>query len=90
MVCDLGSGAGLPGIVLAIARPDLPFLLVEVRRNRADLLDRACADLPNVTVYPRRLETYREGATTCLAQGVRAAGSAPGRPPIGSSNGPAP
>jgi 16S rRNA (guanine527-N7)-methyltransferase len=68
VVCDLGSGAGLPGIVLAIARPDLPFVLVEVRKNRADLLERASADLPNVTVHPRRLETYREGASLCLAR----------------------
>jgi len=68
MVCDLGSGAGLPGIALAIVRPDLAFVLIEVRRNRAALLEQASADLPNVTVYPRRLETFHERATQCLAR----------------------
>ncbi len=38
---DLGSGGGLPGLVIAVRRPELPITLVERRRSRADLLHRA-------------------------------------------------
>lgn len=67
-VCDLGSGAGLPGVVLAIARPDLRFVLIEVRRNRAVFLDEATADLDNAVVHGRRLETFRERVAACTAR----------------------
>lgn len=42
--CDIGSGAGLPGIVIAIVTGD-PVTLVEPRRLRADFLRRACRTL---------------------------------------------
>jgi 16S rRNA (guanine527-N7)-methyltransferase len=67
-VCDMGSGAGLPGIVLAITRPDLRFVLVEVRRNRASFLEEATAGLENVVVHARRLETFREQVEACTAR----------------------
>ena len=38
-VCDIGSGAGLPGLVLAIARPDLRVTLVEPLLRRTTFLD---------------------------------------------------
>ena len=38
---DLGSGGGLPGLVIALRRPDLSVTLVERRQSRADLLSRA-------------------------------------------------
>lgn len=38
-VCDIGSGAGLPGVVLAIARPDLQVTLVEPLLRRTTFLD---------------------------------------------------
>jgi len=44
-VCDLGSGAGLPGLVLAIARPDLRMTLVEPLRRRTTFLEEVVADL---------------------------------------------
>jgi 16S rRNA (guanine527-N7)-methyltransferase len=37
-VCDIGSGAGLPGLVLAIARPDLEITLVEPLLRRTTFL----------------------------------------------------
>ena len=67
-VCDLGSGAGLPGIALAIVRPDLRWVLVEVRRNRAAFLEEASAGLDNVSVYPRRLETLGTRVAACTAR----------------------
>src|SRR5438093_8879237 len=38
-VADLGSGAGLPGLPLAIVRPDLRFRLIDVRQRRAAFLE---------------------------------------------------
>jgi 16S rRNA (guanine527-N7)-methyltransferase len=44
-VADIGSGAGLPGIPLALARPDLRITLVEPLLRRADFLHEAVAEL---------------------------------------------
>jgi 16S rRNA (guanine527-N7)-methyltransferase len=69
-VCDMGSGAGLPGIPLAIVRPDIGFVLAEVRRNRASFLADAVSELEldNVSIHPRRLETFRQTVDVCLAR----------------------
>ncbi|MXO91410.1 16S rRNA (guanine(527)-N(7))-methyltransferase RsmG [Pontixanthobacter aquaemixtae] len=55
---DLGSGAGLPGLVIAIMRPQRPVMLVESRRKRIDWLLRMCAELalPKCEVAGSRLE----------------------------------
>lgn len=45
IVVDLGSGGGLPGLVIAARRPDVQLTLVERRATRADLLRRAVAVL---------------------------------------------
>lgn len=42
---DLGSGGGLPGLVIAVRRPDLQIVLVERRATRADQLRRAVTSL---------------------------------------------
>jgi len=42
---DLGSGAGIPGVVLACARPDTAILLVESRKRRVEWLIRATTAL---------------------------------------------
>jgi 16S rRNA (guanine527-N7)-methyltransferase len=44
-VCDVGSGAGLPGIVLAIARPDLRMVLLEPLARRVAFLHEVIGDL---------------------------------------------
>jgi 16S rRNA (guanine527-N7)-methyltransferase len=44
-VCDIGSGAGLPGLVLAIARPDLRITLVEPLLRRTTYLSEVVDDL---------------------------------------------
>ncbi|MEQ1874126.1 MAG: RsmG family class I SAM-dependent methyltransferase [Ilumatobacteraceae bacterium] len=44
-LADLGSGGGLPGLVIAVRRPELAITLVERRRSRADLLQRAVRSL---------------------------------------------
>jgi 16S rRNA (guanine527-N7)-methyltransferase len=57
-VGDVGSGAGLPGLVLAIARPDVELVLIEPMERRTDWLtaesDRLGLD--NVTVLRGRAE----------------------------------
>jgi 16S rRNA (guanine527-N7)-methyltransferase len=57
-VVDVGSGGGLPGLPLKIARPELEMTLVEADRNKAAFLVRACAELglQGVEVIDRRAE----------------------------------
>lgn len=57
-VCDIGSGAGLPGLVLAIRRPDLRLTLVEPLLRRTSFLSEAVAGLglANVEVVRARAE----------------------------------
>jgi 16S rRNA (guanine527-N7)-methyltransferase len=45
LVIDLGSGAGLPGIVLALLRPDLEIVLIDATRRRVEFLDEAVSAL---------------------------------------------
>lgn len=75
---DLGSGGGLPGVVIAIAYPDLDITLVDVRRNRAAFLDVVVAELGlvHVTVYPRRVETLKVRVDLCLARAFKPAPTA--------------
>ncbi len=44
-VCDIGTGAGLPGLVLAIARPDLTVTLVEPLLRRTTFLEEVVSEL---------------------------------------------
>jgi 16S rRNA (guanine(527)-N(7))-methyltransferase RsmG len=58
-VADIGSGAGFPGIVLAIMLPDTPVTLIESRRKRANFLREVVrrTHLDNATVVEGRAET---------------------------------
>lgn len=42
---DIGSGAGLPGVVIALARPDLKITLVEPLQRRVDFLNEVVSEL---------------------------------------------
>jgi 16S rRNA (guanine527-N7)-methyltransferase len=55
---DIGSGAGLPGLVLAIARPDVRLILIEPMERRVAWLEAEARDLglDNVTVIRARAE----------------------------------
>ena len=53
---DIGSGAGFPGIALAIARPGMRVTLVESEQRKADWLSRASAAVPNLRVVADRSE----------------------------------
>ncbi len=54
VVADLGSGAGLPGLVLAAARPDLTVVLLEPMLRRSEFLVEAVARLGLRSVVVRR------------------------------------
>ena len=64
-VCDIGTGAGLPGLVLAIARPDIRVTLVEPLLRRTTFLDEVVAelDLRHVTVRRGRAEEVHGEST---------------------------
>ena len=61
VVGDIGSGAGLPGIVLAIARPDVHLVLIEPMERRTEWLtaESERLGLSNVTVARGRAEDVR-------------------------------
>ena len=62
-IADLGSGAGLPGLPLAIALPDANVALVDSLSKRCDFLERAVAvsEVTNARVINTRAETWLEG-----------------------------
>lgn len=62
-VADIGSGAGLPGLVLAIARPDVQWTLVEPMERRITWLNEQvdALELANVTVLRSRAEDVHPG-----------------------------
>jgi 16S rRNA (guanine527-N7)-methyltransferase len=57
-VADIGAGGGVPGLVMAILRPDLRVTLIESDRRKAGFLVHVAAvcECPQVTVEPRRAE----------------------------------
>jgi 16S rRNA (guanine527-N7)-methyltransferase len=62
---DVGSGPGLPGIPLAIARPDLQVTLVDSSHKKAAFLRQAKTELglDNVEVVCERVEQWHPGRT---------------------------
>lgn len=75
-VADIGSGAGLPGLVLAIARPDVRWTLIEPMERRVTWLNEqvAALELTNVDVLRARAEDVRpaEGFDVVTARAVSA------------------
>jgi len=71
---DIGSGAGLPGVPLAIALPSVQFTLVEAKRRRAAFLEMVVDTLKlrNVSVLALRAEKVGRIADVCLARALAA------------------
>ncbi len=63
-VGDVGSGAGLPGLVLAIVRPDVEWVLIEPMERRVTWLQeqKDALGLQNVSIVRARGEEWTEGA----------------------------
>lgn len=64
-IADLGSGAGFPGLALAVALPLAEVRLVESQRRKCEFLERACvaAQLANTSVVCVRAEEWSAGAS---------------------------
>ena len=71
---DIGSGAGLPGIVIALARPDLQVTLIEPLERRVEFLNEAVAaigDLPfPIQVIRGRAQDVKKSADFVTARAV--------------------
>ena len=78
-IADLGSGAGFPGIALAVALPAAEILLIESQRRRCEFLQRVCAlaRIDNARVICTRAEEWREGLNANDAVVARALGPVP-------------
>ena len=61
---DAGSGAGLPGVPLALARPDWRVALVEANQKKAAFLRQVVIELAldNVDVHGTRVQAWRPGS----------------------------
>lgn len=60
-VLDIGTGPGLPGIPLAVARPDCAFTLLDANAKKTRFVTQAVGELglKNVDVVQARVENYR-------------------------------
>ena len=71
---DIGSGAGLPGIVIALARPDLQVTLIEPLERRVDFLNEAVAAIPDlpfpIQVIRGRAQDVKKSADFVTARAV--------------------
>ena len=71
---DIGSGAGLPGIVIALARPDLQVTLIEPLERRVEFLNEAVAAIPNlafpIQVIRGRAQDVKKSADFVTARAV--------------------
>lgn len=71
---DLGSGAGVPGLPLAIARPEATVFLVESNQRKCAFMARAAGltGADNVVVVPERAEGWADGIGRCDVVTARA------------------
>ena len=71
---DIGSGAGLPGIVIALARPDLQVTLIEPLERRVEFLNEAVAAIPDlpfpIQVIRGRAQDVKKSADFVTARAV--------------------
>ncbi len=73
-VADVGTGAGLPGVVWAIARPDITMTLVEPLLRRVSFLEEVVADLglTNIVISRSRAEDHQGRYDVVTARAVAA------------------
>jgi len=71
---DIGSGAGLPGIVIALARPDLQVTLIEPLERRVEFLNEAVSAIPDlpspIQVIRGRAQDVKKSADFVTARAV--------------------
>jgi 16S rRNA (guanine(527)-N(7))-methyltransferase RsmG len=69
-VIDVGSGAGFPGIPIAILRPECTITLVESHRRKGVFLREATRNLSNVSVVTERAENLGPHFDWLVSRGV--------------------
>ena len=70
-VADVGSGAGFPGVPIAIMRPDCEIVLIESHQRKAAFLKEATRELPNVRILAKRAEEVPERFDWVVSRAVR-------------------
>lgn len=70
-IADIGSGAGFPGVPIAVFRPDCSVALIEAHRRKAVFLSEISRDLPNVRVLTERAETSEWRGDWMVARAVK-------------------
>ena len=69
-IADIGSGAGFPGVPVAVLRPDCQVALIESDRRKAAFLREATRDYPNVRIIRERAESIGEEFEWALSRAV--------------------
>jgi 16S rRNA (guanine(527)-N(7))-methyltransferase RsmG len=69
-IADVGSGAGFPGIPVAVVRPECSVALIESHKRKAVFLKEATRALPNVRVLPMRAEQVAESFNWVISRAV--------------------
>lgn len=69
-LADFGSGAGFPGVPVAVARPDATVALVESRLKKSVFLKESTRGIPNVKVLSMEARAIREPFDWILARAV--------------------
>jgi len=59
-IADVGSGAGFPGIPVAVLRPECSVALIESHKRKSVFLREASRNLPSVCILAERVENVRE------------------------------
>jgi 16S rRNA (guanine527-N7)-methyltransferase len=70
-IVDLGTGAGFPGIPIAVARPDCIVTLVESHKRKGVFLREASRKLRNICVVPERAEDVSEKFDWVISRAVK-------------------
>ena len=70
-IADIGSGAGFPGIPIAILHPQASVTLIESHQRKAAFLAEATRDLPNVRVVASRAEDVQDSYEWAVSRAVR-------------------
>src|ERR1041385_7823165 len=71
-VADIGSGAGFPGLPIAVLRPDLNVTLIESHQRKAVFLREATTGLSNLRVLAMRAEDSNETFDWVVSRAVLA------------------
>jgi 16S rRNA (guanine527-N7)-methyltransferase len=70
-IADLGSGAGFPGIPIAVVRPECAVALIDSHQRKAVFLREAARDLANVQIIAKRAEDVSERFDWVVSRAVK-------------------